>query len=301
MPAEFAALFPHSTCQFIINIGTGTGSKAEPSSTWNPFSMIANFLRPYVEHNPLNRVRLGFEHLLSGRTDWEKHVNGRAVERLAGRNVRLDVQLLDGEPRLDDVGKITALKQAVLDDAALARRIAATAKRLVASLFYFELDADPGQCGHVHTASGHIRCKRTEDDLPLLIAKLVAEQARFVVNGSVIGSYLFAAGCWDSDGRLAIPVSLRLASPNFDISLRWSGGGEFPIGGSPFLLSRLVRAQAIDCHFGDSVLAPRPAPILDSSPPGRSVGKKRLGSPLRCKRDKYSKVRAGFPRVAISR
>lgn len=125
-----------------------------------------------MENNALNRVRLGLEHLLSGKTNWEKRVNGCAVKHFADRNVRLDVEQRDGEPRLDDVGGIGALKQAMLDGPHLATAVGATAKRLVASLFYFELEALPEQCGHLH-----IRYQRTEDNLPLLATMLVSERA----------------------------------------------------------------------------------------------------------------------------
>lgn len=297
MPAEFAALFPASVCQFIINIGTGTGAQAEPTPSWNPLDSIANFIRKYVENNALNRVRLGLEHLLSGKTNWDKHVSGRAVERLADRNVRLDVRLRDGEPRLDDAGGIAALKLAVLQDEQLAAAIAATARRLVASLFYFELDALPEQCGHLHTANGRVRCQLSEEHLPLLVTKLVAEQAQLVLNGTAMGSFLFGAGSWDPEDMLAIPVSLRLVAPCFDVCLRWPDGSEYPIGGSPFLLCRLVRAQALDCHFGDSALPSCDTPSgLDHRPPESDVRmkRKRPGSPLSTKRSKVSKARHRF-------
>lgn len=300
MPAEFTALFPGSMCQFIINIGTGTSVQAAQAAAWSPLATFASFFRAYVENNALYRVRLGLEHLLSGKTNWEKHVNCRAVERFADRNVRLDVELRDGEPRLDDVGGIDALKQAVLDDPQLAAAVGATARRLVASLFYFELDALPEQCGHLHTASGHICCQRTEDDLPLLAAKLVAERAQFVVNGNEIGdgSYLFAASCRTVESVLAIPVSLRLVSSTFTISLRWPEGDEFPISGSPFPFSRLVRAQGLDCYFGDIALAPGVPPAAPADPPVASArpnkGRKRPGSPLSSIRGKQSKTSQMF-------
>lgn len=251
MPAELQAYFgPSRVCQFLLNVGTGSaGSRPKQTSRNEYWGFLADLIRQSAVH----RIVSAYSYLLSGSGYWGKYL--RSLGKTASHRekcIRLDVTFDEGEPRLDDVRAMAALKARVQRDAALSIAIGRMARRLVASLFYFELDQRPQQFGCMYYGSGTIKCLRKSDDpaLPLLINKVLASKTKFYINDKTIELNLFSAAVWTAEGNFAVAVPLQLVSPEFSIALRWPDGTQFPISGAPFTLPQLVRAQGLDCFFG---------------------------------------------------
>ncbi|KAH6980575.1 hypothetical protein EDB80DRAFT_826088 [Ilyonectria destructans] len=152
-----------------------------------------------------------------------------------------------------DTGSVPRLKRSVYQDRPLQDAICALAKRIVAGLFYFELDAVPSQRGPQFRGSGSIRCLRpcADEALSALVQKLLQSSAAFRLNGSRVPGTLSGASFWTSCGNFRKKIKFTSGDATISITLQ-QGSPEYPISGSPFRLSELVEAQQLNANFGRS-------------------------------------------------
>lgn len=247
--AELNNCEPYRNCQFILSVGTG--SKREVTQVSRPEE--GNFLVKKIRNCAAARVFSAYEWLLRGSVAWESQTSAiEAESQLKDRCVRLNVEFDSTEPRLDDVQAMKNLKERAWSDPTISATIDSMAKRIIASLFYFELDSMPEHHYHAIQGTGKILCLRKAEDpaLPLLVEKLVSLNARFAVNGRVQSGNLLSAALWDSAGNFRFPVSFLISDQNLAISLTWPDGTGYPISGGPFLVDKLVKAQRLDAYFG---------------------------------------------------
>lgn len=163
---------------------------------------------------------------------------------------RLSVHFDGAEPRLDDTSRIPELIRKAQTDPSLSPEIDAVARRMVASLFYFELELGslPQWCNGKYLLSGHIRCsiRRGDAALEALLSKLASSRGRFLVGDWAIPdtSYL------GKDGNFCIHVTVE-TKRRFAVTLKLGdeeAGSD--ISGSPFSVQQLVAAQGLDAPFG---------------------------------------------------
>ncbi|KAK8912542.1 Phospholipase A I [Metarhizium anisopliae] len=135
--------------RFLLSIGSGSKSdNAElPYANMDGGSLFGTDVLGY-KTSALRRIASAYEWLLSGLSYWEKYT--RSIDKgseLRDRCIRLDVSFEGMEPKLDDVRAVPRLKRRVRHDAALSAEIDSTVDCIIASLFYFELEAMPMQRG----------------------------------------------------------------------------------------------------------------------------------------------------------
>lgn len=97
---------------------------------------------------------------------------------------RLDVELDQNEPMLDDAKAITELKSKVEADGSLSTAVDSIVRCMVASLFYFELEAIPESISGQSIAIGHIQCslRHTSHTFPVLLQQLIDSSAAFYLD-----------------------------------------------------------------------------------------------------------------------
>ncbi|KAK8912409.1 Calcium-independent phospholipase A2-gamma [Metarhizium anisopliae] len=245
------------TCRDVaVSDVIGSGSKSDnaelPYANMDGGSLFGTDVLGY-KTSALRRIASAYEWLLSGLSYWEKYT--RSIDKgseLRDRCIRLDVSFEGMEPKLDDVRAVPRLKRRVRHDAALSAEIDSTVDCIIASLFYFELEAMPMQRGSMLSCSGHIRCLRKHGDpaLCLLIEKLVAWNARFVIDNKIMGGNMLSPFFWDQTGNFGVPAEFQITGQELSVSLTWPDGRTHPISGSPYLIHQLVDVQGLNAPFG---------------------------------------------------
>ncbi|XPS81882.1 hypothetical protein M3J09_013807 [Ascochyta lentis] len=176
---------------------------------------------------------------------------GKVLNRVHRLNVKFD----GPEPRLDDTSMMPELTLKSQTDPALAAKIDVVARRMVASLFYFELDDDalPQWRNGRYAFRGYIRCSIRHGDAALaaLLRKLSSSHSRFLVGDWAV-SDVSHASCIGTDGNFCLPVDVE-TKQKFAVTLQLAdeeAGSD--ISGSPFFVRKLVAAQGLDAAFGRS-------------------------------------------------
>ncbi|KAH6984153.1 hypothetical protein EDB80DRAFT_243840 [Ilyonectria destructans] len=230
--------------QYLISLGTGVeaASRGHGSDKRPGF-----FKRHFLYH-----LFQAYMSLLRGKKTMDDFDRATKTS-LFVRCIRLDV-VLDHVAPLNATGSVPRLKRSVYQDRPLQDAIYALAKRIVAGLFYFELDAVPSQRGPQFRGSGSIRClcPCADEALSALVQKLLQSSAAFRVNGSRVSGKLSDKSFWSSCGNFEKKIKFASGHPTISITLQQQGSPEYPISGSPFRLSELVEAQQLKAHFGRS-------------------------------------------------
>ncbi|KAH7110494.1 hypothetical protein EDB81DRAFT_672123 [Dactylonectria macrodidyma] len=246
--SELRSLYPAKPLpQYLISLGTGNFMESA-SRDRVPGKRLGYFKRHF-----LHRLFKAYMSLLSGKKTMDDFDRSTKTSPLFERCIRLDAVVPGPAAPLDDAGSVPRLKCSVHQDRLLQDAICALAKRIIASLFYFELDAIPSRRGTQFRGSGCISClcRAPDEALPALRQKLVQSSAVFRVNGSVEPGMLSGASFWASCGNFRKKIKFTSGDATISITLQ-QGSPEYPISGSPFRLSELVEAQQLNAHFGRS-------------------------------------------------
>ncbi|KAH7115754.1 hypothetical protein B0J13DRAFT_681344, partial [Dactylonectria estremocensis] len=246
--SELRSLYPAKPLpQYLVSLGTGIFMESA-SRERVPGKRPGFFKRHF-----LYRLFKAYMSLLSGKKTMDDFDRSTKTSPLFERCIRLDAAVSGPPAPLDDAGSVPRLKCSVHEDRLLQDAICALAKRIVASLFYFELDAIPSRRGTQFRGSGCISClcRAPDEALPVLRQKLVQSSAVFRVNGSMVPGMLSGASFWTSCGNFRKKIKFTSGDATISITLQ-QGSPEYPISGSPFRLSELVEAQQLNAHFGRS-------------------------------------------------
>lgn len=245
--SQYYRLYPgRGHYQYLINIGSGQQAK---SSTTNPRGLLSGVMGAY-RTSAFARIVSAYEWLLNGLSYWESYTGSmKQSSELRERCVRLDTPIL--QARLDDATAVPELKATVHSDMLLSKTIDDLADRIVASLFYFELESIPDHSYGNVEVKGRILCLRRSGDaaLPLVVEKLRNHQVRFSINNKVLGSDLLKWAL-DEKGDFSVPTENLVTGQELSVSLRWPDGRCYPVSGSPFLVPNLVVLQGLDAPFG---------------------------------------------------
>lgn len=245
--AEAATLFPHAgQPDFVVSLGTG-----EP----NPrnYDVSTNDHRSMGKNGALRRMYDLLVEKTRDRTVQRVCKDVAFAGKVLHRVHRLNVHFDGPEPRLDDTSKIPELILKSQADLALAPKIDLVARRMVASLFYFELDALPQWRNGKYSFRGYIRCaiRYGDDALVALLHKLCSSHGRFLVGDWVV-SNASDVSCIGTDSNFCISLDVE-TKDKFAITLQLDDeemGSD--ISGSPFSVRQLVAAQGLDAAFGCS-------------------------------------------------
>lgn len=240
--SEAAALYPHSRePDFVLSLGTG---EPGPSNYDAPTSDCRGVRKNGMLRRTCDLILEKTRDRTVRRACKTAALAGSVLHRIH----RLSVDFDGAEPRLDDTSSIPELTLKAQADPALTPKIDLVARCMVASLFYFELDALPQWCNGRYVLSGYVGCSIRSGDAALgaLLQKLSSSRARFLVGDWAISdaSYLGKDGNFclriDVETRDRFAITLQLADEE-------AGSN---ISGSPFSVQRLVAAQGLDAPFG---------------------------------------------------
>ncbi|CAK7238176.1 hypothetical protein SEUCBS140593_010402 [Sporothrix eucalyptigena] len=233
--SEVAALFPLvDEPDFVVSLGTG-----EPKPSPHPASAAS---RSVWRNGAFPRLCRLF---------WEKMRDKKVRQAFQAhpRYHRLDVQFEGDEPRLDDAARMAEAMSVAQNDVSCSGAIDDVARSIVASLFYFELDAIPRREGGRHRCSGHIRCaiQPSEPAFAVLVRRLAQSAAQFWVDGSVVAELDEAS--LGGSGGFQRPIEFD-ACERFAITLKQDPAGPCHISGSPFSVRKLLHQQGLLAVFG---------------------------------------------------
>lgn len=233
--SEVAALFPLvDEPDFVVSLGTGEPKPSPHPASAAPRSVWRNGAFPRL-----------------CRLFWEK-MRDRTIRQAFQthpRYHRLDVRVDGDEPRLDDVASMAEMMSVARHDASCEDTIDDVARSIVASLFYFELDAIPRREGTRHKCTGRIRCsiEPSEPAFAVLVQRLARSAAQFWVDGSVVAD--LDDTCLGSAGGFQKQIEFD-ACERFAIALKQDAAGPCHISGSPFSVRRLLLQQGLLAVFG---------------------------------------------------
>jgi hypothetical protein len=248
--SEVSALFPHLEApDFVLSLGTG-----EPAAS--------NYDVSTEDRRQQGMLRRAWQLF------WEKSrdkVVRRASNMVKPASYRLNIDFDGDEPRLDDTGSIPKLISRVLTDATMFPKIDAVTRRMLASLFRFELDNLPCICDNgMYIFTGQILCsirqqeydpsapdQRSKASLQKLLARLRSGGSRFFVNGSPIACAVTQRSFMKNNGNFEIGISAK-TSDRLDITFDIDGAEACNISGSPYSIQKMVTVQGLDAPFGRS-------------------------------------------------
>ncbi|KAF3031819.1 hypothetical protein E8E12_002088 [Didymella heteroderae] len=243
--AEAAALFPHAgQPDFVVSLGTG---EPGPSN----YDVSTSDCRSLRKNGTLRRIHDLLLEKSRDRTVQRACKSVALAGKVLNRVYRLNVDFDGPEPRLDDTSMIPELTLKLQADPALAPKIDLVARRMVASLFHFELDALPQWRNGRYVVRGHIRCSIQHGDTALaaLLRKLSRSHSRFLVGDWAVSDASDAV-CISTDGNFCLSVNVE-TKDKFAITLQLADeevGSD--ISGLLFSVGKLVAAQGLDAAFG---------------------------------------------------
>lgn len=259
--SEFRALHTlQSIPQFVISIGTGSSQplktqQKKDKSFWKS-AHIGRALQAYCDRRArkwvnhfIPRLAKGYLTMLKGAWTWQAIARTfTKVLPVGDRCFRLDIDLGNPEPRLDDAEALPYIKDTLARDEVLGSTIDEAICYIIASKFYMELQEPPLKQGPDFRGLARLRClyRAKNPDLATFINKLASRRARFVLNGEVIPYDIRdSEAFWDKTGNFSALLSFKTSGSLLSISLRLEQA-EYPISGSPFPVEALLQAQGVD-------------------------------------------------------
>ncbi|KIV98622.1 uncharacterized protein PV09_09590, partial [Verruconis gallopava] len=237
---EFKTVFPLiKKPDFVVSLGTGSARVDKTNPT------VVSHLRFWRNRTLLRLYRLFMEKTRDRLLTY-------AFKPDPGVH-RLDVDFEGEEPRLDDVHSISALKYKVLSDLSLSSVIDVVARKLTASLFYFELNAVPERINGDYRIRGSILCTLRYPDpaYKSLLEKFAHDSVEFYIDNIPLpGDFKEDLKFYNSRHFRRL-VSFNVAD-DFSIRLRKPSMSPNHISGSPFSINSLLISQGFNNVFGRS-------------------------------------------------
>lgn len=171
-----------------------------------------------------------------------------------GRAIGLVSEKL-GKKRLQQIGKTATFAAGLLYHyyPAAVQTIDGTVCRLLASLFYFELDTLLRQGARTYVLTGRVLCSLCRGDpaFPALVQRVTSNCSRFLLNDQPLSAAAVAASCLSGDANFCLHVRTELED-KVAISLELDGAGPCDISGSPLSVQGLIDMQGLDMAVGQS-------------------------------------------------
>lgn len=176
----------------------------------------------------------------------------RQLFQTSPRYHRLDVQFDGDLPRLDDFRSIPELQVRGERDQSISGKIERIARCLVASLFYFELDAVPQRSAGKQVVNGRILCTLSpgEPGFTELFDRLRKGSACFWIDGRPVERKMDE---WGPSKGCRFQKQVQFTTQgSFSVSLKQDREDGCEISGSPFSAENLVNLQGLRGAFGRS-------------------------------------------------
>jgi hypothetical protein len=245
----------------VLSLGTGEPSN-QTSGNVSPTDLLKEDSRRIWKYGAIPRIR---DLLLEKMRDR----NIRQFFRNHPKYHRLNIEFDGAEPRLDDTKNIPELKSKVREDTSQSNEIDHIVRRLISSLFYFELEYLPERTQGKYVAAGVVFCTicRGDPDFTDLMQKLASCSASFLLDGRHVAAVADIISKLGQGENFKLRLELEVTG-GFTIALKQGDSDPCDISGSPFSIDRLVSAQGLAASFGtadhgkrkrswDSDMAPR--------------------------------------------
>ncbi|EGY23440.1 phospholipase [Verticillium dahliae VdLs.17] len=249
---EVTALFPLLVePDFVVSIGTGESQPSNAAATEDLRGVLGNGAVPRL-----------------GRLFWEK-MGDKKVKQMLGkksRHHRLNVYFDGDEPMLDNAPCMAEMGERARNDPLLTEPIAYLRRCMLASLFYFELDALPERCGGRLVGTGTMLCTIRKSELGFqdLFLQLSTNSVQIVVDGSPLCG-VNDLTCFDRGGNFRKLIKVD-SHGRLEIALREGSAEPCHISRSPFAIDQLVTLQGLDAVFGRRACRKRKSACADTSP-----------------------------------
>jgi hypothetical protein len=163
---------------------------------------------------------------------------------------RFNLPLHGQLPDLADADAIDSLAEAARSYFESHQPIQELALSSIALLFYFELRCRPIYENGRYTCYGRVLCRISALDpgFSMLVEKLEAAKARFVVNGRTLPTTKSKVVTLDQSGNFSKPACLRVSSlsDSIDMYLKLEHTQLLPISASPSSIASFVKLQRLD-------------------------------------------------------
>ncbi|KAM3064677.1 hypothetical protein ACMFMF_011838 [Clarireedia jacksonii] len=234
----------------VLSLGTGYTNKTNEEAETNTKGI--SFFNSYC----VPRLFASFFNFFVGESRWRELCNTLSPQ-VRDRYYRLNIEFLgSSEPTLDDTQVIPGLRQHVRWQASANHNIQNCAERLLASLFYIELDGLPRFDRSVFVCRARILCRLNPSSkgLRVLAGRLRDKGARFHLD------FHHAVLAFDSDiindieaGKSFskfIVFRIRSLTDSVDIKIDGIVSRQRSISNCPYKVETLIKDQSLDCAFG---------------------------------------------------
>lgn len=225
----------------MLSIGTGFQQKL--------LSPVASNVRNLLQDGALARVyRASMQSLsLNGQLSWEDHWHG-LDEESKKRHFRLNLPLVDHEPRIDDVDKMQYLHDQIRHHLGDMEGIARAFK---AVSFFFELDQPLVFEGQGYTCHGSILSRSPDSGALVQNLRTAYPFAQFLHQEASLG-FLSPKDLCESCGRFQKLVTFHIRHPSDRVDIRFSFNRLFrrSISGFPQPIEWFVKRQKLNAKFG---------------------------------------------------
>lgn len=250
---ECANIWPNSSVDLLLSIGTGTKSQTLTNTTGSQSLLSPSAIgfpesRGLFQDTFLPRIFRSFMESMDGQKTWYEllnEVNPESLWRFHRLNVNLTEAGNELEAEIDNpavAGKILALSRFQIQQHEILR----IANCLYASLFYFELTQAPYEAEpSVWYCTGAIYCRVPEDRLKQISEYQIQKGYRIYLGANEIRS-----SCFLKHRIAVVDFTVDSIFTPFPVLLR-SDSSDIQISGSPFTISSLIQQQWPETPFGN--------------------------------------------------
>lgn len=242
--SEAKHLWPNSpTPDVFISLGTGSGAIQAAASSVSIFRNI--LIDGWVP-----RVYRSFSSSFEGECTWREFLASLDDQRREDY-FRFDVTVPGGLPRMDNTECMEGLSRLVHSDSSGEQKHRDAVAALLASSFYFQLDANPEYYSGLLQCVGSIRCRIPPKDVIDRINGIDSSRKDFYKDSINLGLHLSSDNVCSHCHRYSRPIRfmVRDLKENFGLSINF-GGKSHHLSAFPNNIQWFIEQQGIDGGFG---------------------------------------------------
>jgi hypothetical protein len=251
-----------------ISLGTGSGAKESPSTSVSSF-------RNVLVDGWMPRIYRSFSSSFEGHCTWREFLDSVA-DRDRDDYFRFDVAVPGGIPRMDNTECMDSLSKLVhLDDEQKHKEVVAS---LLASMFYFQLEAKPEYYSGFLQCIGSVRCRGPARYVLNWINGFYSSRKDFYKDTINLGLHFTSEDICDHCHRYCRPLRFMVRDLKQTIGLFIQFGGKSRrLSAFPNNMQWFLEQQGIDESFGSPnhrSFSRKVCPVCEGEGTGRSKKRK---------------------------
>ncbi|KAJ6008530.1 FabD/lysophospholipase-like protein [Penicillium herquei] len=242
--SEAKHLWPNSPSpDVVISLGTGSGTKDYPSKS------VSNFRNVLVD-GWMPRIYRSFSSSFEGSTTWREFLDS-VNEKHRDDYFRFDVTVPGGLPRMDNVDCMDRLSKLVRSDPAGVQKHKEAIASLLASSFYFQLDAKPEYYSGFLQCIGSVRCRAPAHYVLNWIHGFDSSRKDFYKDSINLGIHLSSEDICEHCQRYSrrLRFMVRDLKQTIGLSIQF-GGRSHSLSALPNSIQWFIEQQGLDGTFG---------------------------------------------------